>query len=217
MRKLLTYAIPVILGVGVLAALVSNPSEEGQFSASRQQGGVSEEQPFGLPAVIEEPTTTTTTAPALIQPVTPVTIAPTPTTAARPVSTKPAPKPAATPRPAPQPVQTPGPAPPDCGTGSAQAKATLVDTDPGIATRYRLGATVTNNSTKAVELDRLVVQAAYGGVTKTFSASVGGRRIEPGATISIDIPESDSATAPSSFSITEFAFHTAGLPACASS
>jgi cytoskeletal protein RodZ len=214
MRKLLTYAIPVILGVGVLAALVSNPSEEGQFSASR---GVTEEQPFGLPAVIEEPTTstTTTTAPPAAQPTTPATFAPTPTTTARPVSTKPpAPKPAATPRPAPQPA--PGPPAPDCGTGSAQAKVALVATGPG--TRYRLVATVTNNASKAVELDRLVVQAVYGGVNQTFTANVAGRKIEPGAQLSIEIPESDSASPPSnSPQITEFAFHTAGLPECASS
>jgi hypothetical protein len=62
-----------------------------------------------------------------------------------------------------------------------------------------------------------VVQAVYGGVTKTFEASVAGRRIEPGASMAIEIPESDSPTAPSSFQITEFAFHTAGLPECASS
>jgi hypothetical protein len=216
MRKILTYAIPVILGVGVLSALVSDP-EEGTLDASRQRG-ISEEQPFGLPAVIEEPTTTTTTAPALVQPpVTQVTIAPAPTTTTRPVSVRPpAPRPATNPRPAPQPAPTPAPAV-DCGTGTAQAKATLVDTDPGLGTRYRLGATVTNNSTKAVELDRLVVEAVYSGVTKTFEASVAGRRVEPGASISIEIPESDSATAPSSFRITEFGFHTAGLPECASS
>jgi hypothetical protein len=213
MRKLLTYAIPVILGVGVLAALVNNPSEDGQLSASRQPGSVTEE-PFGLPAVIEEPTTSTTTAPVAVEVTTTTTAYVTPTTMARVVST---PRPAA-PKPAPKPAPTPQPQPPanDCGEGGAQAKATMVDADPGIGTRYRLGATVTNNSTKALELDRLVIEAVYGGVSKSFTAAVAGKRLEPGATLTIEIPESDSPSAPSSFRISEFVFHTAGLPQCTS-
>jgi hypothetical protein len=214
MRKLLTYAIPVILGVGLLAALVNNPSEDGQLSASRQPGSVTED-PFGLPAVIEEPTTSTTTAPVAVEVTTTTTAYVTPTTAARPVYT---PKPAA-PKPAPKPAPTPQPQPPayDCGTGSAQAKVTLIDVDPGIGTMYRLVATATSSASKTVELDKLVVQAMYGGVNKTFTANVAGRKIEPGTSISIEIPESDSASAPSnSPQITEFVFHTAGLPQCSS-
>ena len=54
MRKLLTLAIPIILGVGVLTALVSNPNDGQQ--ASRRQGGVAAEN--ALPAPVRTTTFT---------------------------------------------------------------------------------------------------------------------------------------------------------------
>jgi hypothetical protein len=103
----------------------------------------------------------------------------------------------------------------DCGTGSASARARLINE----AGTYRLVATVVNESTKDVQLDSLVVKAVYAGTTKSFQVNVGGRIVEarPGqAEMTFDIPESAGPAAPSTFEITEFRFHTAGLPQCAS-
>ena len=77
-----------------------------------------------------------------------------------------------------------------------------------------------NESTKAIELDSLVVTADYGAAgKKQFTVSVTGRRIEarPGpAEVTFSIPESEGRSAPSSFVISDFRFHTAGLPECTS-
>jgi len=217
------YAIPIVMAVGLLAAVANSP-EDGQKLAAPdlEQGG--EVTGNTLPAVIESPpvevpvtappapvveeTTTTTMAPAP---------APTPTTMARP-------RPAASPRPVSTPPTTQAPAPPpvvvqpeavDCGTGSASARSRLINE----AGTYKLVATVVNESTKDIQLDSLVVKATYASGPKNFDVNVGGRVIEsrPGQfEMSFDIPESAGAGAPSTFEISEFRFHTAGLPQCSS-
>lgn len=226
MRKLLTLAIPIVLGVGVLAAMVNDP-EDGDLAAARNQGGVVTEKT--LPAVIEVPatspsTTSTTAAPAPApEPETTTTTAaaPTTTTTARRV-TAPAPRP----RPAPTTTTTTAPAPPpqtaapamvDCGTGSASARSMLrYDT----ATRqYFLEAAVTNDSTKDIELDRLVVRARYGTTERTYAIDVAGRIVaaRPGvAEVTFAVPDSRTEAQPDAFEIAEFRFHTAGLPECSS-
>jgi hypothetical protein len=104
----------------------------------------------------------------------------------------------------------------DCGTGSASAKANLIHTASG----YGLTATVLNESTKAIELDSLVVTADYGAAgKKQFTVAIAGRRVDarPGqAEVTFSIPESEGASAPSNFVISDFRFHTAGLPECTS-
>ena len=225
MRKLLTYAIPMLLGVGLLTAAIHGDPQNGE--QTKLQAGVAAKS--SQPAVIEEaaPVTTATTAPpattTTAAPTTTTTfkrIAPTTATTARRTFT-----PATTPRPRPTtttaPVQTQAAAPQpqiiDCGTGSASAKANLVNLGGG---RYGLTATVINESTKPIELDGLVVTADYGAAgKKQFTVSVTGRRIEarPGpAEATFSIPESEGGSAPSNFVISDFRFHTAGLPECTS-
>jgi hypothetical protein len=215
------YAIPIVMAVGLLAAVANSP-EDGQKLAAPdlEQGGqvtgntvpaVIESPPVTVPvtqppAPVVEETTTTTMAPA-----------PTPTTMARP-------RPAASPRPVSTPPTTQAPAPPpvvvqpeavDCGTGSASARSRLINE----AGTYKLVATVVNESTKDIQLDTLVVKATYASGPKNFDVNVGGRVIEsrPGQfEMSFDIPESAGTAAPSTFEISEFRFHTAGLPQCSS-
>jgi outer membrane biosynthesis protein TonB len=233
MRRVLMYAIPIVMAVGLLAAVANNP-EDGQKLAAGgetpdlEQGG--EVTGTTLPAVIESPPVTVpvTAPPVVVEETTTTTVpAPTPTTMAKP---KPKPRPAAAPRPvqAPRPAQPAAPAPQpepapvvqqpepiDCGTGSASARSRLVN-DAGT---YRLVATVTNESTKDIQLDSLMVRATYASGPRTFTVNVGGRVIEarPGQfEMSFDIPESAGAAAPSTFEISEFRFHTAGLPECSS-
>jgi cytoskeletal protein RodZ len=228
MRKLLTLAIPLLLGVGVLTAAIHNDPQNGQQS-KRLQAGVAATR--SLPAVIEEAapapaTTATTAAPATTTtaaaPTTTTTAAPaTTTTTAKQKSTTPT---TARPRPtttttAPAQTQAAAPQPQviDCGTGSASAKANLVNLGSG---HYGLTATVLNESTKAIELDSLVVTADYGAAgKKQFSVAIAGRRVDarPGqAEVTFSIPESESAGAPNNFVISDFRFHTAGLPECTS-
>ena len=223
MRRVLMYAIPIVLAVGLLAAVANSP-EDGQKLAAPdlEQGG--EVTGTTLPAVIESPPVTVpVTAPApapVVETTTTTAPAPTPTTMARP-------KPAAAPRPVraeSTPPATTAPAPEpvvvqpeavDCGTGSASARSRLVNE----AGTYTLVATVTNESTKDIQLDALVVKATYASGPKTFDVNVGGRVIEarPGQyEMSFDIPESAGSAAPSTFEISEFRFHTAGLPQCSS-
>jgi hypothetical protein len=224
MRKLLTLAIPMLLGVGLLtAAIHSDPQKDEQ--SKRLQAGVAETRST-LTAVIEEaaaPTTTTTVAPET----TTTTAAPTTTTTLAPVTTTTARRtvtPVTSPRPRPTTsttmVQTQAAAEPqiiDCGTGSANAKANLANLGPG---RYGLTATVINESTKAIELDSLVVTADYGAAgKKQFTVSVSGKQVDarPGqAEVTFSIPESEGDRAPSNFVISDFRFHTAGLPECTS-
>ena len=226
MRKLLTLAIPMLLGVGLLTAAIHGDSPKSEQS-KRSQGGVAAAP--SLPAVIEEaaapatttttaaPETTTTTAPA---PTTTTTLAPVTTTTARkaitPV-TAPRPRPTTTTAPAQTEAAAQQPEFIDCGTGSASSKANLVNLGPG---RYGLTATVLNESTKAIELDELVVTADYGAAgKKQFVVQVVGKRIDarPGqAEVTFSIPESEGGSAPSNFMISEFRFHTAGLPECTS-
>jgi hypothetical protein len=215
------YAIPIVMAVGLLAAVANSP-EDGQKLAAPdlEQGGqvtgntvpaVIESPPVTVPvtqppAPVVEETTTTTMAPA-----------PTPTTMARP-------RPAASPRPVSTPPTTQAPAPPpvvvqpeavDCGTGSASARSRLINE----AGTYKLVATVVNESTKDIQLDTLVVKATYASGPKNFDVNVGGRVLEsrPGQfEMSFDIPESAGTAAPSTFEISEFRFHTAGLPQCSS-
>ncbi|MGH9034486.1 MAG: hypothetical protein ACRD0O_01870 [Acidimicrobiia bacterium] len=221
MRRVLMYAIPIVMAVGLLAAVANSP-EDGQKLAAPDLEQAGEVTDNTLPAVIESPPvtvpvtsppapvveTTTTTAPAP---------APTPTTMARP-------RPAASPRPVSTPPTTAATVPPpvvvqpeavDCGTGSASARSRLINE----AGTYRLVATVVNESTKEIQLDSLVVKATYASGEKTFDVNVGGRIIEarPGqAEMSFDIPESAGPGAPTTFEIAEFRFHTAGLPQCSS-
>ena len=224
MRKILTLAIPMLLGVGLLTAAVHNdPQSDGQ--SKRLQSGVAKSSP--QPAVVEEaaaPTTTTTVAPT-----TTTTAAPaptttttyrfvTPTTARRTVAPATSPRPRPTPTTAPQQQQAASePTIIDCGTGSANAKANLANLGGG---RYGLTATVINESTKNIELDSLVVTADYGAAgKKQFVVQVAGKVIEarPGqAEVTFSIPESEGTGSPSNFVISDFRFHTAGLPECTS-
>lgn len=226
MRKLLSLAIPIVFGVGVVTAVINDPDDKANLSAA---GRVTETT---LPAVIEDPapvaeSTTTTMAPPPPMETTTTTAAPpapvTTTTVKRAVApaVRPAPRPAA-PRPTPTtvapaaPTQVVQPAAIDCGTGSASAKAFFEQTPSG----YQLGAKVINDSTKTIELDSLIVRASYAdGSVKTFAVNVAGQRVDarPGtAEVSFAIPESAGATPPQGFEISEFRFHTAGLPECAS-
>ncbi len=227
MRKLLTLAIPMLLGVGLLTAAIHGDSPKSEQS-KRSQGGVAASS--SQPAVIEEaaaPATTTTTAAAETTtttaapaPTTTTTLAPVTTTTARkavtPV-TMPRPRPTTTTAPAQTEAAAQQPAFVDCGTGSASSKANLVTLGPG---RYGLTATVLNESTKAIELDELVVTADYGAAgKKQFVVQVAGKQVDarPGqAEATFSIPESEGGSAPSNFMISEFRFHTAGLPECAS-
>jgi len=225
MRKLLTLAIPLLLGVGLLTAAVhSDPQQKEQ--SKRLQAGVADTR--SQPAVVGEAAaapTTTTTAPAIVTPattapVTPTTMAPVTTTTARrvtPVTS--APRPRTTPTTAPAQTQAAAPEPQiiDCGTGSASAKANLVNLGGG---RYGLSATVVNESTKNIELDSLVVTADYGAAgKKQYTVAVSGKQVEarPGqAEVTFSIPESEGNQAPTNFVISDFRFHTAGLPECTS-
>jgi len=226
MRKLLTLAIPMLLGVGLLTAAIHSDSPKDEQS-KRLQAGVAETHST-LPAVIEEaaaPTTATTAAPetttttAAPAPTTTTTLAPVTTTTARRSVT-----PVTAPRPRPTTtttmVQTQAAGEPqiiDCGTGSANAKANLVNLGPG---RYGLTTTVINESTKTIELDSLVVTADYGAAgKKQYTVAVSGKQVEarPGqAEVTFSIPESEGDRAPSNFVISDFRFHTAGLPECTS-
>ena len=227
MRKLLTLAIPLLLGVGVLTALVHSDPQ----TTTRQSGVAAITK--SLPAVIEEaaPATPPVTAPVAaapesttttLAPTTTTTVAPTTTTTAKPRSTTPTtarPRATTTTTQAPAQMQAAAPQPAviDCGTGTASAKANLTHPASGV---YALTATVVNESTKPIELDSLVVTADYGAAgKKQFVVQVAGRRIDarPGqAEVTFDIPESQGATAPLNFVISDFRFHTAGLPECTS-
>ncbi len=229
MRKLLTLAIPLLLGVGLLTAAIHNDPQSGEHS-TRLQAGVAATR--SLPAVIEEAapaapaTTATTAAPATTTstaaPTTTTTAAPSTTTTTRPKSTTTTTF-RARPTTTTAPAQTQAAAPQqqaqviDCGTGTATAKANLVHP---ASTTYGLTATVVNESTKPIELDSLVVTADYGAAgKKQFIVQVAGRQIDarPGqAEVTFSIPESDGTTAPTNFMISDFRFHTAGLPECTS-
>jgi len=233
MRKLLTLAIPLLLGVGILTALVSNPDSGKQSKQS--QAGVAASK--SLPAVIEAaaaPATTAPTAPAAAPESTTTTLAPTTTTAApatttttRPATPTTAYRPRTTPTtaaaPQPQPAQAAAqPQVIDCGTGTASAKANLVaGSAPGT---NALTATVDNESTKTIELDSLVVTVDYNdGSQKQFTVQVAGQQVaaRPGQnTVTLPVPNSQTASSgPSSiknFVISNFQFHTAGLPECTS-
>jgi hypothetical protein len=225
MRKLLTLAIPMLLGVGLLtAAIHSDPQEKEQ--SKRLQAGVADTR--SQTAVVGEaaaaPTTATTAAPET----TTTTAAPVTTTTQAPVTTTTARR-AVTPVTNPRPRPTPTTAPPqqqaaaaepqiiDCGTGSANAKANLVNLGNG---RYGLTATVINESTKSIELDSLVVTADYGAAgKKQFTVAVAGKTVEarPGQSeVTFQIPESEGAGSPTNFVISDFRFHTAGIPECTS-
>ncbi|HEV8623221.1 MAG TPA: hypothetical protein VG034_02080, partial [Acidimicrobiia bacterium] len=159
MRKLLTLAIPMLLGVGLLTAAIHSDPQQNEQS-KRLQAGVADTR--SQTAVVGEaaaaptttttaaPTTTTTAAPAIV---TPTTQAPVTTTTARrtftPVTSAPRPRPTPTTAPPQQQAAAPQPQIIDCGTGSASAKANLVNLGSG---RYGLSATVVNESTKTIEL-----------------------------------------------------------------
>ena len=224
MRKLLTLAIPMLLGVGLLTAAIHKDPQTAEQS-KRLQAGVAKQT--SQPAVVEEaaaPTTTTTAAPtttttAAPAPTTTTTIKVTTTTARRAVTPVTAPRPRPTTTTTVQPTQAAAqPTVIDCGTGSANAKANLVNLGGG---RYGLNATVINESTKDIELDSLVVTADYGaaGGKKQFSVAVAGKIVQarPGqAEMTFSIPESEGSASPSNFVISDFRFHTAGLPECTS-
>jgi hypothetical protein len=230
MRKLLTLAIPLLLGVGLLTAAIHNDPQNGGQS-KRLQAGVAATR--SLPAVIEEAAAPATTAPTAAPATTTTTAAPaTTTTTAAPATTTTTAKSRSTtpttvrPRPTtttsgPAQAQAAAPAPQpqviDCGTGTASARANLIHPP---SSGYGLTATVVNESTKSIELDSLVVTADYGSAgKKQFTVQVAGRQVDaqPGqAEVTFSIPESNSTTAPTNFVISDFKFHTAGLPECTS-
>lgn len=224
MRKLLTLAIPMLLGVGLLTAAIHEDPQTAEQSKRLQAGGVTKQT--SQPAVVEEaaaPTTTTTAAPtttttAAPAPTTTTTVRVTTTTARR-VTPVTAPRPRPTTTTTIQPTQAAAqPTMIDCGTGSANAKANLVNLGNG---RYGLNATVINESTKDIELDSLVVTADYGpnGGQKQFNVAVAGKVVQarPGqAEMTFSIPESEGTASPTNFVISDFRFHTAGLPECTS-
>ena len=158
MRKLLTLAVPIVFGVGLLTAAVYNPGDGNQ--APRRQGGVAAEN--ALPAVIEESPatsasagTTPATEPAPAVPeTTTTTAAPAPSTTsttARPTTTTAKPKPAPTTTTTMMVAASPTPAdaPPstiDCGTGSASARALLGRS----GTSYVISAKVNNESNRDI-------------------------------------------------------------------
>jgi hypothetical protein len=81
-----------------------------------------------------------------------------------------------------------------------------------------LTAKVTNQSNRDIELDSLVVHADYPSGGKNYVVPVAGKRLSaaPGITEAVfSIPESQGPQ-PTKFAISEFRFHTAGLPECAS-
>lgn len=224
MRKLLTLAIPMLLGVGLLTAAIHSDSPESE----RSQGGVAASS--SQPAVIEEAaapatttttaapeTTTTTAAPAPVAPTTTTTLAPVTTTTARRAVT-----PVTSPRPrvtttttAPAPTQAAAqPAMIDCGTGEAFARAKLSEGN--------VIATVVNDSTKAIELQTLVVTIDYGGTVgqKQYRYEVTGKIVDarPGVNeASFSLPANVSGSAQQiKIVISDFRFHTAGLPECTS-
>jgi hypothetical protein len=234
MRKLLTLAIPLILGVGLLTAAFTDPRQE-KPASSRRQAGVATEH--ALPAVIEEsptstatlgPTTSTTAAaapapvpaPALPQPTTTSTAAKPMTTVTTkpPVTAKPKAAPATTttlaPAPEPEPTEAAaGPSTVDCGQGTASARA-IYGSNKEASSLY---AEIENNSNREIELDRLSVNATYpDGGSRIYMLEVAGRRVQPGEKIVISIPDSAPQGAPKEFTIAEFGFHTAGMPECAS-
>jgi hypothetical protein len=230
MRKLLTLAIPLLLGVGLLTAAIHSDPQNGEQS-KRLQAGVAATR--SLPAVIEEAAAPATTAPTAAPATTTTTAAPaTTTTTAAPATTTTTAKQRSTtpttarPRPTtttsgPTQAQAAAPAPQpqviDCGTGTASARANLIHPQ---SSGYGLTATVVNESTKSIELDSLVVTADYGAAgKKQFTVQVAGRQVDaqPGQTeVTFSIPESNSTTAPTNFVISDFKFHTAGLPECTS-
>jgi cytoskeletal protein RodZ len=217
MRKLLTLAIPMLLGVGLLTAAIHSDSPK-----ERSQGGVAASS--SQPAVIEEaaaPTTTTTAAPetttttAAPAPTTTTTLAPVTTTTARKVVTPvtmPKPRPTTTTAPVQTQAAAEQPAVIDCGTGSANAKGTFGGTT--------VGAYVLNDSTKAIELDQLVVTVTYRNAgKKQYSFNVAGQRVgarpDPNeATFSM--PSDVTNDTMIDLVISDFRFHTAGLPECGS-
>ena len=227
MRKLLTLAIPMLIGVGLLTAAVhQDPS--GEHGRKSQAGGVAASS--SQPAVIEEaaaPTTTTTAAPettttTLAPPlVTTTTLAPvTTTTAKRTITPVTAPRPRPTPTTTAPPAQTQAAAEPqmiDCGTGEASTSGSFKGSDT-------VGGVVVNQTTKPIELDRLVVTVTFrSGLKKQYSFNVAGRQVEtsqagPNAnraefSMPMDAPAGDS---PTSVVVSDFQFHTAGLPECTS-
>jgi cytoskeletal protein RodZ len=226
MRKLLTLAIPMLLGVGLLTAAIHSDPQQNEQSKKRLQAGVADTR--SQTAVVGEaaaaPTTTTTAAPetttTTAAPVTTTTMPRvTPTTARRtvtPVANTPRPRPTTTTMPQTQ-AAAPEPQMIDCGTGSASAKANLVNLGAG---RYGLSATVLNESTKTIELDSLVVTADYGAAgKKQYTVAVSGKQVEarPGQSeVTFSIPESEGDRSPTNFVISDFRFHTAGLPECTS-
>ena len=226
MRKLLTLAIPMLLGVGLLTAAIHSDSPESE----RSQGGVAASS--SQPAVIEEAaapaTTTTTAAPetttTTATPPTTAAPAPTTTTTLAPVTTTTARKavtPVTTPRPRPTtttaPAQTQAAAPPqviDCGTGEAFARAKL--------SGGNVIATVVNDSTKAIELETLVVTVDYGGTAgqKRYVYDVARKIVDarPGVNeASFSLPAEIQGSAQQvKILISDVRFHTAGLPECTS-
>ncbi|MGH9001454.1 MAG: hypothetical protein ACRDY7_18945 [Acidimicrobiia bacterium] len=226
MRRMLTIAIPMVLGVGVVAAAFNEPEQE---LAANQRGKVTETT---APAVIEAPAETTTTT--LAPETTTTTIAPeTTTTTVKPTTTttqrrqpvrvvapkpKPKPKPTTTTAPPPPPTTTTAPQPTviDCGTGTATIRAGSTF-DNG---KHRLTVTVVNEATKDIEIDAITVEATYSGVKRVFRPNVAGRRVfaAPGdTTLEVEVFASDEAPeGNTAISVTEFRFHTAGIPECTS-
>ncbi|HYH50617.1 MAG TPA: hypothetical protein VEG38_13810 [Acidimicrobiia bacterium] len=225
MRKLLTLAIPMLLGVGLLTAAIHSDSPEsersqGGFAAASSQPAVIEEAaaPATTTTTAAPETTTTTAAPAAPAPTTTTTLAPVTTTTARravtPVTSRPR---ATTTTTTAAPTQTQAAAQPqviDCGTGEAFARAKLAEGN--------VIATVVNDSTKAIELETLVVTIDYGGTVgqKRYTYEVSGKIVNarPGVNeASFSLPADVSGSAQQiKILISDFRFHTAGLPECTS-
>jgi hypothetical protein len=128
---------------------------------------------------------------------------------------KPAPATTTTLAPSPEPETTEAAAPStiDCGQGTASARAIYGSNQEATS----LYAEIQNESNREIELDRLAVKATYpNGGTKIYTIDVAGKRVQPGEKLVLSIPESAPQGAPKEFVISEFGFHTAGMPECAS-
>lgn len=214
MRKMLSIAIPAVMAAGLVAAAVNEPDKG--LTAS-EKGKVTDEPG---PAVIEvpatAPTTTTTVAPpppetttTTAPPVTTTTVKVTPTTRPKTLT-------ASAPKPTTKPASTPQV---DCGTGTALANVEGYDT----GSDYRIRVTVVNKTNKHIEVDSIVFSAMYPTGERVFNLPVAGQRVPAAAdpvnspsTVVVEVPDSATANPPSSFTAPKFAFHTAGLPQCAS-
>lgn len=105
-----------------------------------------------------------------------------------------------------------------CGTGSPSVEVeTGTISLEGSTRRFRPRATVANNATKAIELDRLTIRITYGdGQTDLLDAGAVGTVVQPGASVDFQFNEVTHDARVEDIEVAEFRFHTAGHPECAS-